>query len=103
MRTTAMLVILLLTLGLSLGVAPALAGENAVIQPLPSACQPISDVELSQMRGKLMTTDGCVKSFFCQAALSFWFNKVPIKFRESCIGQKIETRLTTVCPFALAF
>ena len=51
MRTTAVLVILLLTLGLSLGAAPALA-EDAVIQPLPSACQPVNDVELSQISGK---------------------------------------------------
>jgi hypothetical protein len=54
MRTTAMLVILLLAVGLNLGASVALAGDHAVIQPLPTACQPLSDVELSQMRGKFL-------------------------------------------------
>jgi hypothetical protein len=53
MRTTAVLVILLLTLGLSMGVSPALA-EDAVMQPLPSACQTVSDTELSQLNGKFL-------------------------------------------------
>jgi hypothetical protein len=56
MRTTALLVILLLTLGLSVGVAPALA-QDAVMQPLPSACQPVSDTELSQLNGKFLGFD----------------------------------------------
>ncbi|MEJ2071337.1 MAG: hypothetical protein P8X65_12960 [Syntrophobacterales bacterium] len=105
MRTTAVLVILLLTLGLSLGVAPALAGENAVIQPLPSACQPVSDVELSQMRGKLLAvgtvgtdgTDGCFNSFLCNAVRSFWVNKVPAKFKQSCLGQKLKSYYRCIC------
>ena len=97
MRTTAVLVILFLVVGLNLGASFALAGDNPVIQPLPSACQPVSDVELSQMRGKLMTTDGCVRSFFCQAAVCFWENKVPQTFKDTCLGQKIEYRLFNFC------
>jgi len=54
MRTTAVLLILLLVVGLNLGASVALAGDHSVIQPLPSACQPVSDVELSQMRGKFI-------------------------------------------------
>jgi len=56
MRTTAVLVILLLTLGLSLGAAPALA-EDAVIQQMPAACQPVTDAELSQLNGKFLGFD----------------------------------------------
>jgi len=52
MRTTAVLVILLLVVGLNLGASVARAGDHAVIQPLPTACQPVSDVELSHIRGK---------------------------------------------------
>jgi hypothetical protein len=50
MRTTVLLVIVLLTLGL--WSAPAMAGDHAVIQQLPASCQPVSDVELSQLSGK---------------------------------------------------
>ena len=97
MRTTAVLVILLLAVSLNLGASMALAGENAVIQPLPSACQSVSDAELSQIQGKFNGMDGCVKSFFCQVAYCFWENKVPIKFKTSCLGQKIQTRLFSFC------
>ena len=54
MRTTAVLVILLLVVGLNLGASVARAGDHAVIQPLPTACQPVSDVELSHIRGKFL-------------------------------------------------
>jgi hypothetical protein len=50
MRTIVVLVIVLLTLGLVS--VPAMAGDNAVIQQLPASCQPVSDVELSQLSGK---------------------------------------------------
>jgi hypothetical protein len=50
MRTTVLLVIVLLTLGL--WSAPAMAGDHAVIQQLPASCQPVSDVELAQLSGK---------------------------------------------------
>ncbi|MEJ2093294.1 MAG: hypothetical protein P8X65_14015 [Syntrophobacterales bacterium] len=52
MRTTAVLVILFLVVGLNLGASFALAGDNPVIQPLPSACQPVSDVDHGWMRKK---------------------------------------------------
>lgn len=52
MRTTVLLAILLLTLGLFS--APAMAGENAVIQQSAALYQPISNADLSQMNGKLM-------------------------------------------------
>jgi hypothetical protein len=55
MRTTVVLVILLLTLGLSLGPAPAVAEDNAVFQQMPASCQRVSDVELSQVEGKFFT------------------------------------------------
>jgi hypothetical protein len=57
MRTTALLVILLLTLGLSLGSAPALAEDQAVIQSMPVACQPVSEAELAQLNGKFFSFD----------------------------------------------
>jgi len=52
MKTTALLVILLLALGVSLAPAPALAADQAVIQALPETCQPVSETELSQLNGK---------------------------------------------------
>ena len=97
MRTTAVLVILFLVVGLNLGASFALAGDNPVIQPLPSACQPVSDVELSQIEGKFLAMDGCVKDFLCQAARNFWINKVPTKFKESCLGQKIKATYLKFC------
>jgi len=50
MRTTVLLLIVLLTLGL--GTVPAMAGDQAVMQPLPASCQPVSDAELCQLNGK---------------------------------------------------
>jgi hypothetical protein len=56
MRTLVLLLIVLLTLGLCS--VPAPAGDQAVIQPLPASCQPVSDVELAQLNGKaMMRTD----------------------------------------------
>ncbi len=52
MRTMVLMLIVLLTLGL--GSVPAMAGEQAVTQPLPASCQPVSDVELTQLNGKAM-------------------------------------------------
>jgi hypothetical protein len=52
MRTTAVLVALLLIVGLNLGASVALAGDHASFQLLSRASQPVSDVELSQIRGK---------------------------------------------------
>lgn len=57
MRTTVVLAILLLTMGL--WSAPALAGDQTVIQQVPASCQPVSDVELSQLSGK----KGCSLDF----------------------------------------
>ena len=55
MRTTVVLVILLLTLGLSLGPAPAVAEDQAVFQQMPASCQRVSDAELSQVEGKFFS------------------------------------------------
>ena len=52
MRTLVLVLIVLLTLGLCS--VPALAGDQAVIQSLPASCQPVSDVELTQLNGKAM-------------------------------------------------
>jgi hypothetical protein len=54
MRTTAVLVALLLVVGLNLGASGALAGDIAIIQPLPTGSQPVSDVELYHIRGKFL-------------------------------------------------
>jgi len=45
-----LLLMVLLTLGLC--TVPAMAGDQAVMQQLPAACQPVSDAELSQLNGK---------------------------------------------------
>jgi len=50
MRTTVLLLIVLVTLGL--GSAPAMAGDQAVMQPLPASCQTVSDAELANLNGK---------------------------------------------------
>lgn len=51
MRTTVLLVIVLLTMGLAWGPAPVVAGDKAVMQ-LPQSCQPVTDAELAQLSGK---------------------------------------------------
>ena len=94
MRTTAVLVILMLAFSLNLGASIALAGDNTVIQPLPSACQPLSDVELSQMRGTFLDS-GSFKIFLLQSAYALWVNKVPTKFKQSPVGQYIEQKYFT--------
>jgi len=87
MRTTAVLVILLLTLGLSVGVAPALA-EDAVIQPLPAACQSVNDAELSQISGKQLNFD----INWCQVVFCV-YQKLPLsdttRQRISCVYQTV--------------
>jgi len=96
MRTTVVLVIVLLTLGLYS--VPALAGDNAVIQPLPASCQPVSDVELSQMRGKQLTNfNGCGQALLCETVKFIWVNKVPESFKQSCIGQKLVISYQRFC------
>jgi hypothetical protein len=88
MRTMVVLVTVLLTLGLCS--VPAMAGDNAVIQQLPASCQPVSDVELSQIQGKgLINFNGCAQAFLCQAVRCVWANQVPDSFKRSCIGQQL--------------
>lgn len=65
MKTTALLVVLLLALGLSLGPAPVLAAEQAVLQDMPAACQPVSEAQLSELNGKYFSFD---KSTLLRAA-----------------------------------
>ena len=78
MRTIAVVVIFLLTLGLSVGVAPALA-EDAVIQPLPMACQPVSDTELSQLNGKFFSFD---KTILIRAAFCAYKTFTPVETQQ---------------------
>jgi len=86
MRTTALLVILLLALGLSLGSAPALAEDQAVVQPLPAACQPVNDAELAQLNGKFLN-----------------FNNINWRQVALCVYQKLplseDTRSTIRCAY----
>jgi hypothetical protein len=96
MRTTVVLVIVLLTLGLYS--VPALAGDNAVIQPLPASCQPVSDVELSQMRGKQLTNfNGCAQALLCEKVKWIWDNKVPVPVKQSWVGQKLVSVYQQYC------
>lgn len=89
MRTTALLVIFLLALGLSLGPAPALAQEQAVVQSLPAACQPVSEAELSQLNGKFCCLG---KINFCQLALCI-SDKLPI---SECTRERIARVCRTI-------
>ncbi len=57
MKTTALLVVLLLTLGLSMGPAPALAADQPVLQDMPAACQPVSEAQLAELNGKFFSFD----------------------------------------------
>jgi len=45
---------LLLTLGIGLGFAPAIAEDNVAIEQLQASCKPMTDAELGQARGKLL-------------------------------------------------
>jgi hypothetical protein len=58
-----LLLIVLLTLGLCS--VPAMAGDQAVIQPLPATCQPVSDVELTKLSGRLMTRQQPDLGYIC--------------------------------------
>jgi hypothetical protein len=72
MRTTVVLMILLLTLGISMGPAPALAENEAVLQPFPAAYQPVSEAELSEMSGKFL-----------------YFNNFDLRQVACCVYQKL--------------
>lgn len=89
MRTTALLVIFLLALGLSLGTAPALAADQAVVQSPVAACQPVSETELSQMNGKFFTFD---KTTLLQAARCI-YQKLPedTQTRILCVVRTVRT------------
>lgn len=90
MRTTAVLVVLLLTLGLSVGVVPALA-EDAVIQQMPAACQQVSDAELSQLNGKFFNFNDVN---WCRVARCV-YQKLPLsedtRARVRCVVRTIRT------------
>lgn len=75
MRTAVVLVILLLTIGLAWGPAPALAEGKAVNQPLPLTCQPVSDAELTQISGKFFRFNNNLN--FCQVARCV-YQKLPL-------------------------
>lgn len=86
MRTTALLVILLLTLGLSLGTAPTLAEDQAVVQAMPAACQPVNEAELAQLNGKFFTFD---KTTLLQVSRCI-FQKLP-EDTQTCILRTVRT------------
>lgn len=96
MRTTVVLVIVLLTLGLCS--VPALAGDSPVIQQLPASCQPVSDAELSQIQGKgFINFSGCAQAFLCRTVTCIWANQVPECFKQSCIGQQLQRCYQNFC------
>ncbi len=91
MKTTLLLVILLLTLGL--WSVPALAGDNVVMQPLPAASQPVDDAQLSQMNGKFLKPVYDVR----QAAQCL-FNKLPPNVRTEIVWVAQTIRLFSKGP-----
>ncbi len=70
MRTTVVLVIFLLTMGL--WSVPALAGDNPGIQQAPAALQPVDDAVLTQMNGKL-----AARPDLCSVVERFIVSKIP--------------------------
>jgi len=44
--------LLIVSVTLGLGSGPAMAGDQAVMQPLPVSCQAVSDAELANLNGK---------------------------------------------------
>ena len=75
MRTMVLLLIVLLTLGLCS--VPAMAGDQAVIQPLPASCQPVSDVQLSDMNGRL-----AARPDLFQIAVRYVESKIPPRAQQ---------------------
>jgi hypothetical protein len=78
-KTTVLLLIVLLTLGLS--TVPAMAGDQVVMQPLPVSCQPVGDAELCRLNGKglrMSTTD------LRQLGMCF-YNKLPAETQQNVL------------------
>jgi hypothetical protein len=62
-----------------------------------STLQVLDNAELSKMQGKFLGTDGCARYFLCEVVRTFWVNKVPYEFKQSCIGQKLRAFYFKIC------
>jgi len=71
---------LLLTLGIGWGSAPAIAADNVAIDQLQASCKPMTDAELGQVRGKLLGQ----ANFDCDFGklARCFFNKLPEDTQE---------------------